>query len=189
MTTFFTAQPTLAPPTCCGTAMRIDSDTDEATCDGCGSRLCGQTGERTPPRSWRVRIRASPGALVAAEYACPVHGRFAVDVPREANGDPPSSAACPRQGMEFADQADEEFFEVHAKCGRPSSYVISAPARCKARLVEAAIRGRDQKAELPTWSDMTNIMEGQDPDEWREERERTVWAEERHRAVKEILNG
>lgn len=138
---------------------------------------------------WKLTIRTAPGALVAAEYDCPVHGRFAVDVPRDASGDPPSSVACSRQGMAFADARDPEHSVMHAACGLSSPHVISAPGRVRVRLVEAAIRGKDQKPEHRTWSDMTNLMEGQDVDEWREERERKVWDDERHKAVKEILNG
>lgn len=152
-------------------------------------------------RGWKLTVRTAPGALVAAEYDCPVHGRFAVDVPRDASGDPPAEITCTASITE-----QDAMFSAHSyrrdehkigrvggvrrfTCGLPSPFVISAPARCKVKLVEAAVRGKDQKPEHKTWSDMTNLMEGQDVDEWREDRERKVWDDERHKAVKEILNG
>ncbi|MCA1833029.1 MAG: hypothetical protein ABR520_11205 [Mycobacteriales bacterium] len=146
--------------------------------------------------TWQIKVRTAPGALVAAEYECPVHGRFAVDVPRGENGDPPAEWPCaapmypgPGASVDYAFAlAMPMRREDYGTCGTPSPHVISAPARCKVRLVEA-VRGRDQKPEHKTWTDMTNLMEGQPVDEWREDRERKVWDEERHKAVKEILNG
>ena len=38
--------------------------------------------------TFTIKHTRSPGARIAAEYLCPVHGRFAVDVPRDENGEP-----------------------------------------------------------------------------------------------------
>lgn len=125
-----------------------------------------------------MTIRTAPGALIAAEYECPVHGRFAVDVPREANGDPPDTAPCPARmlSMMLVDPA--------MTCGDPSPYVISAPGTAKVRKVEA-IRGSYQKPERETWTNTENLGEGQDLDDWRDDRAK-VWEREREREAMEL---
>lgn len=137
---------------------------------------------------WKMTIRTAPGALIAAEYECPVHGRFAVDVPREANGDPPDETACPARPSKVAlvDQTTGALRWIwnDEPCGAQSPYVISAPGTAKVRKVEA-IRGSYQKPEFETWTNTENLGEGQDLDDWRDDRAK-VWEREREREAMEL---
>jgi hypothetical protein len=131
--------------------------------------------------AWKINVRTAPGALVAAEYHCPVHGRFALDVPRDANGDPPSSATCPAGvRWELAGAGDE----LQGWRCAPAPFVISAPGIAKVRRVEA-VRGKSQQAEFETWTDTTNLGEGQDIDDWKDDRAK-VWEREREREAMEL---
>lgn len=131
--------------------------------------------------TWKLTVRGSSDRPIAAEYLCPVHGRFTLDVDRDANGDPPAEQACPVQ-MPDRDWgiSDPPVIE----CGATSPYVISAPARAKVRVAEV-VRGGYQKAEVPTWTDTTNLGEGQDLDDWHDDRDK-VWERHREDAVKEL---
>jgi hypothetical protein len=63
-------------------------------------------------------IHGSADRPIAAEYVCPVHGRFTQIVDRDANGDPPESTDCRVEvgptGFEYP-------------CDKVSGWVISAP--------------------------------------------------------------
>jgi hypothetical protein len=131
---------------------------------------------------WKITIRTAPGAPIAAEYFCPLHGRFAVDVSRDENGDPPTAMACPeRVGPVFA---TEEFGEIASSCGESAIHVISAPGTARVRRVEAH-RGGYQRPEFETWTNTENLGEGQDLDDWKEDRAK-VWQREREREAMEL---
>jgi hypothetical protein len=145
--------------------------------------------------TYKLTIRTAPGALIASEYLCPVHGRFTIDVPREANGDPPSEQPCSVPMVETGwiklddnflprDPGDPALRVRPVPCGLPSPYVISASGTAKVRLVEA-VRGKYQKPERPTWTDTTNLGEGQDLDDWHDDRAK-VWERHRENTVKEL---
>lgn len=104
---------------------------------------------------------------IVAEFRCAVHGRVSLEVQRDEHGDPPSSAACPHG------------------CGAVP-FVMSAP-RGRVKRVEVA-RGGYQKAEAPTWTDTTNLGEGQDLDDWHADRDK-VWEADREASIKELLDG
>lgn len=142
--------------------------------------------------TYKLTIRTAPGALIAAEYLCPVHGRFAIDVPRGADGDPPAARRCPHLIAASPSFADSEFSE-HAylqmpertsHCGRPSPHVISAPGTAKVRRVEA-VRGSYAKPEFETYTNCENLGEGQDLDDWKADRAK-VWEREREREAMEL---
>lgn len=118
---------------------------------------------------------------MVAEYLCPVHGRFAVEVARDENGDPPAEMPCPKP-------AENAWSPPGAApgCAYWSPHAISAPRSCRVRKVEVA-RGSYQKPELPTWTDTTNLGEGQDLEDWQADRDK-VWEAERHKEIKEMLS-
>lgn len=107
---------------------------------------------------WILKHKRSTQPMVA-EYLCPVHGRFELTVERDVNGDPPAQAFCP------------------TTCGRASPFAISNPGYAKVRAVEA-VRGGYEKPAFETWTDTTALGEGQDLDDWHDDRAK-VW--ERHR--------
>jgi hypothetical protein len=133
--------------------------------------------------TWQLKIRTAPGALIAAEYECPVHGRFAADVPRDESGDPPATAPCSVQVV-------ANVWPPGAPCRRfgfcdtPSPHVISAPGIARVRKVEAH-RGKYQKPEFETWTNTENLGEGQDLDDWKADRAK-VWEREREREAMEL---
>lgn len=45
--------------------------------------------------TWTIKQRPHVGGLIVADYECPEHGRFEATMLRDANGDPPVTAACP----------------------------------------------------------------------------------------------
>ena len=106
--------------------------------------------------SFTIRIRGTPSRVTCAEYLCPAHGRFALDVER-VDGDPPDAVPCPA-------------------CALISIWVISAPLGKVQRV--SAVRGRWTKPELPTYTDTRNVGEGQPLYEWKEDRAK-VWEERR----------
>lgn len=123
---------------------------------------------------------------MVAEYLCPEHGKFALEVDRDGSGDPPGTRPCPRQGMELANPADDDaHFEAHARCGIDAHYCVSAP-RVGVRRVEA-VRGGWQKPERKTWLDTRNLGEGQELDDFRADREK-IRDEERRASLKELIN-
>lgn len=140
--------------------------------------------------AWKLTVRTSPGSLIAAEYECPVHGRFALDVPRGEDGDPPREVVCeralslreafhhPTKGLRWASPG--------APCREPSSHVISAPGIARVKKVTALVRGSDNvKPEFSTWTDTTNLAEGQDLDDWKADRAK-VWERENERQAMEL---
>lgn len=118
--------------------------------------------------TWTIKIRGTTDRPIAAEYLCPVHGRFAVTVDRDANGDAPSLEACPED------------------CGAASPYAVSAP-RVGVRRVEA-VKGGWEKPARKTFLDTRNLGEGQDIDEWREDRAR-IRDQQRRDSLKELIDG
>lgn len=135
--------------------------------------------------TWKITVRAAPGALIAAEYECPVHGRFCIDVPRDVDGDPPDFAACPAWRPRPDPPLDSIIADlVLPMCGELSAFVISAPGIARVRKVEAH-RGGYQKPEFSTWTDTENLGEGQDIDDWKDDRAK-VWEREREREAMEL---
>lgn len=122
--------------------------------------------------SFTTKIRGTTDRPIAAEYHCPAHGRFTITVERDANGDAPPDVIC----------------GVHTGifCGLVSPYVISAP-RVGVRRVEA-VKGSWEKPARKTFLDTRNLGEGQDIEEWRDERA-AIRDQERRDSLKELMNG
>jgi len=125
--------------------------------------------------TFKIKISGSIDRPIAAEYLCPVHGRFALTVERDPHGDPPSAAACPAGGS-----------WGYCAPGKSSPFVISAPL-VGVRRVEA-VKGGWQKPERPTWLDTRDLGEGQDLDEWRQKRG-AIRDQQRRDSLKELMNG
>jgi len=133
--------------------------------------------------AWKLTVRTSPGSLIAAEYECPVHGRFALDVSRGEDGDPPREVRCVKVGLGAVRQGDAW---IQIPCGAAAAHVISAPGIARVKKVTAAVRGSDNvKPEFSTWTDTTNLAEGQDLDDWKADRAK-VWERENERQAMEL---
>lgn len=143
--------------------------------------------------TWVLKHKRSDRPMIA-EYLCPVHGRFELTVERDANGNPPDEAVCPANTLLVCLACSDEScrgcpgsWRGTVKCSKPSPFAISAPGYCKVKNVEA-VRGGYEKAERPTWTDTTNLGEGQDVDDWWDDRAK-VWERQRESEIKELANG
>lgn len=118
---------------------------------------------------------------MVAEYTCPEHGKFAREVDRDENGDPPAELPC-RVEVERYDGVRRSLVTY---CGLTSPFTISAP-RVGVRRVEA-VRGGWEKPARKTFLDTRDLGEGQDPDEWRENRA-AIRDEDRRQHLKELID-
>lgn len=127
--------------------------------------------------TWTVKIRSSPGALMASDYECPVHGRFTATVTRDANGDPPAEAPCPLVG-------GARRINPAAVCQWPSPWRISMPA-VHTQFVISASQGKSAPKPHREALDTRPLSEGRKK-EWRQARKK-LREERRHARVKEYL--
>lgn len=128
--------------------------------------------------TWTVKIRSSPGALMASEYECPEHGRFTVTVARDSNGDPPDEADCPVECV-----TDDGYEQLYT-CDRPSPFRISMPA-VHTQFVVSATQGKSAPKPHREAMDTRPLAEGR-KNEWRKHRKK-LKEERRHQRVKEYL--
>lgn len=132
-----------------------------------------------------IKVRAQPGSLIAADYECPVHGRFESVVPREANGDPPEVVPCPSTRM--AIRRAKAVVATSAEgsvCMLASYWRIAAPA-VHTQFVVSAHQGKpDAKPHVETM-DTRPLVEGRS-NEFRRNRKK-LKEDRRHRRVKELL--
>lgn len=138
--------------------------------------------------TWVIKHQRSPGSRIAAEYDCEVCGRFAIDVKRDANGDPPATMACPlihEHDHHCEDPPCSDCGFSAYECGREAAHVISAPGYCRVQRVTAARRGKDPEPP-PGAMDWRSLAEGMDHDEW-EAKERKRDFEDVRRIVKKAL--
>lgn len=136
--------------------------------------------------TWTIKVRGSTDRPIAAEYNCPLHGRFTATVDRDANGNAASTAPCPSRTRVGTLDRDGSVLVDARPCGLSSPWVISAP-RVGVRRVEA-VRGSWQKPERKTWLDTRDLGEGQDPDDWRANRE-AIRDQQRRDSLKELIDG
>jgi hypothetical protein len=131
-----------------------------------------------------IKIRGVPTPTTFADYLCDEHGRFELEVKRTEAGDAPDFQPCPFDLEPCGACGDcltgSPCGENRGKCDKPAQWVISAPF-ARVRLVEA-VKGKWQKSERSTWTDTTNIMDGQPLHEWKEDRDK-VWEERRKQDV------
>ncbi len=130
--------------------------------------------------TFTIKIRGVADRPIAAEYMCPVHGRFGVTVPRDANGDAPSEWPC-TTGL-IAEVPD---FRMERDCNLLSPYVISAPRYTGVRRIEA-VKGGWEKPARPTFLDTRELGEGQDIEEFRDKRA-AIRDQERRDSLKDLL--
>lgn len=133
--------------------------------------------------TWTLKHTRSDRPMVA-EYLCPVHGRFTLEVARDANGNPPDEMPCAAEDRE--QWPDRHGYHHTEHCGLTSPFAISRPGYCKVKNVEA-VRGGYQKAGRATWTDTTDLGEGQDLDDWWDDRAK-VWERQRESEIKELAN-
>ncbi len=141
--------------------------------------------DQRPERSWKMYVRGHRDRPMVAEYDCPVHGRFTLEVARDANGDPPARMSCDRRLTVIDSVVQyESVGQSGSVCGLTSPHVISATRGARVRKVEV-VRGGYQKAERETWTDTTNLGEGQELEDWQADRDK-VWEREREREVMQL---
>lgn len=135
--------------------------------------------------------------LIVACYTCPEHGLFECEVQRDEKGEAPDYVECPvAVGWDgIADRPPGTFGpsdpgapgmplqEVY--CEQPSTWTPSADIACRVRRVEV-VRGKYEKPERKTYLDTRKLGEGQDPEEFRAEREK-IWDERRREQIKGLL--
>lgn len=143
--------------------------------------------------TWTFKHTRSDRPMIA-EYLCPVHGRFELTVERDANGDPPAEMPCPALGLAHPlyqprpEDSARDFREAHRRgdrrCDKASPFAISKPGFSKVKNVEA-VRGGYEKPARETYTDTTNLGEGQSLEDWEGDRAK-VWERERERQVMEM---
>jgi hypothetical protein len=119
--------------------------------------------------SFTIKLRTTKSTMIA-EYEClePQHadcGRFAAEVERDENGDPPELVSC----------------DI---CSGAAEHRISAIVG-RVRRVEVT-RGKWEKPERKTYLDTRKLGEGQDVEEFQAERKK-IWNERRHKRVKDLM--
>jgi len=130
--------------------------------------------------TWTIKIRSSPGALMASDYECPFHGRFTATVARDANGDPPDEVPCPF--VEALHNGSTGWREV--ACSDLSPFRISMPA-VHTQFVVSAYQGKPAPKPHPNAMDTRPLAEGQRK-KFRESR-RAIRREYRHQRLKDYL--
>lgn len=139
--------------------------------------------------TWKITIRGSADRPIAAEYCCPVHGRFTVTVDRDAKGDAPSEVRCTHKRearmFELFGATPEERID-RERCYERALFVLSAP-RVSVRRIEVE-RGGWEKPARKTFLDTRDLGEGQDVDEWRAKRE-AIRDQQRRDSLKELIDG
>jgi hypothetical protein len=142
--------------------------------------------------TWTIKIRSSPGALMTAEYECPLHGRFEATVERDTNGDPPSEVLCRAFEMEsgwilVASIATEPTVMATTHCNLPSPWTISAPQLKRDSVpCYAAVRGGDSERR-PGMLDTRALAEGQPMSEWKAKQAAATQERRHHELIRKGL--
>lgn len=121
--------------------------------------------------TFTIKVRTSPGALMTADYECPVHGRFEATVARDDRGDPPAEELCGAHTGIF--------------CGRVSPWRISCPP-VHTQFVISASQGKSDPKPHRDAMDTRLIAEGQ-KNKFRSQRKK-LREERRHARVKALLS-
>jgi hypothetical protein len=123
--------------------------------------------------TWTIKVRTSPGALMTADYECPVHGRFEATVERDGAGDPPVEAKCMK------------WISVTLYCGEWSPWRISCQP-VHTQFVVTASHGKSAAKPHPETMDTRMLAEGR-KNEFRKQRKK-LKEERRHKRVKALLS-
>lgn len=126
--------------------------------------------------TWKLTVRSNPGSTVRADYECPVHGRFTLDVVRDEKGDPPDWAVCP-EPLSFAEQQDTAEYapdfrwkSTRERCDEVSPW---RPAKSGSVGVKAGevVRGKsDARPGDKHVMDTSKLADGMPYDQWKAER-------------------
>jgi hypothetical protein len=140
--------------------------------------------------TWKLTVRSNPGSTVRADYECPVHGRFTLDVVRDEKGDPPDVVACTFDSWsvaggdkEYATREDavqvaleagysdpETAFYETQRCGDDCPHVMSPPGAVRVKPGEM-VRGKsDARPADKHVMDTSKIADGMPYDQWKAER-------------------
>lgn len=130
--------------------------------------------------TFTIKVRTSPGALMTADYECPVHGRFEALVERDRNGDPPAQLDQHALALDLETAAGR----WSATCHEVSHWRISS-APVHTQFVVSATQGKSAPKPHPKAMDTRMLAEGR-KNEFRRQRKK-IREEERHQRVKELL--
>jgi hypothetical protein len=134
--------------------------------------------------SFKIILRGGRTRTIAAEYECPVHGRFEIDVERDDAGDAPERIRCPCWNAPCGACPECKRGDPcpwnWGMCGTAAEWRISSPL-ARVRKIEA-VKGKSATYERKTWTDTRNLGEGQPLHEWREDRAK-IWEEKRKEDV------
>jgi hypothetical protein len=78
--------------------------------------------------AFTIKLGGDPSAPIAAEFECPVHGRFESTLPRDQL---PDALPCPRWKASTVDEAIPV-----VRCARPSPWRFPAPGATRVKLGE-----------------------------------------------------
>jgi hypothetical protein len=131
-----------------------------------------------------IRIRGDNTKPIVAVYTCPVHGEFDALVQREANGDAPDETKCMRWLDQEETEASGHAWSGYSQlyCGKYAAWTPS-PIAGRVKRFEV-VRGKYEKPERKTWLDTRKLGEGQDIEEFRDERKK-IRDEQRWREIKD----
>lgn len=147
--------------------------------------------------TYTVKFRGDITRPILAAYTCPVHGEFDAEVARDESGGAPEVIEC-TVGDPFDDcigcggqpsapgapDCKRCNGTARSPCGRDAVWTPT-PVGCSVRRVEV-VRGKWEKPERPTYLDTRKLGEGQDIDDFREER-RKIWDEKRKAEVMKMV--
>lgn len=136
--------------------------------------------------TFTIKVRTAPGALMTADYECPVHGRFETVVPRDANGDPPAVARClvPCRVSGISCGGTGPDNGHNTLCRTSSPWRISCPP-IHTQFVVSASQGKSAPKPHAKTMDTRLLAEGQ-KNKFRSQRKK-IRDEERHQRVKALL--
>ena len=139
--------------------------------------------------TWTMKVRTSPGAVMTADYECPVHGRFEATVERDANGDPPATVRCPHlptcpHPLRLHD-GPMVFVTGRPRCNREAPWRISCPP-VHTQFVVSASQGKSAAKPHPETMDTRMLAEGR-RNEFRRQRKK-LKEERRQKRVKALLS-
>ena len=129
--------------------------------------------------TWVVKVRGDAKALMAAEYECPVHGRFGITAPRD---EIPDELPCPVETERY----DGRFRSMREYCGLTSPWCFPSPARTKVQRVYAARKGKDPEPPPNTMNWQALAYDEMSPDDWHAAERKKDWLATR-KLVKEAL--
>jgi hypothetical protein len=134
--------------------------------------------------TWTIKTRGDSKALIAAEYECPVHGRFEVPVPRDEVVD---LMRCPISVDELYaignDRPIDHGYDLF--CGRIAPFRFPCPMT-RVQRVTAARRGKDPERPPGVMDWQAAAYDEKSPEEWHAA-ERKKDFEDVRKIVKEAL--